>query len=117
MNRRLRALSAPLRLGYPLLVRLLAVCLAAAATAIAALAVSAVPAWATHFRAAELSWSRPSATSSTVTFAMTESFRRNYAVWTNYAPTGGGTAEQPNVGDVVRDANSRLFFGDGGSTN
>jgi hypothetical protein len=51
------------------------------------------------------------ATSPVVTLEVTQSFRRDYNGWAYYAATGGGTRQQPNVGDVI--AEGGLAFGDG----
>jgi hypothetical protein len=102
---------------YRLLVRLLTLCLATASAGVVALGLSAAPAWASHFRAAELSWSRPSASVPSVTFEMTESFRRDFTNWSYYSPNGGGYQQKPNVGDVLQDPNTRVFFGDNTSVD
>jgi hypothetical protein len=95
------------------LVKLVVACLVTATAGVTAVVVSSAPAWASHFRAAELSWSRPSTTSASVTLELTETFRRDFGGWTYYAPTGGGQLARPNVGDVIQDGNTRLNFGDG----
>ncbi|MCW2639294.1 MAG: large protein [Dactylosporangium sp.] len=116
MNRRVNLLSAPPRRAFNALVKLIVVCVLTATAGITAVVVSAAPAWASHFRAAQLSWSRPATTSPVVTLEMTASFRRNYNAWAFYASTGGGTKLQPNVGDVIQDSGTRLIFGDGATT-
>ena len=80
---------------------------------VTSLALSVAPAWASHFRAAQLSWGRLYATTRTVSFDATETFRRDYGQWTQYVPNGGGRLSAPNVGDVVVDPNTQIDFGDG----
>ncbi|NJC70740.1 hypothetical protein HC031_13595, partial [Planosporangium thailandense] len=105
------------RRGFKALVRLIVVGLVTAVAGVTTVAMSSAPAWASHFRAAELSWSRSSANDRMVVFSMTESFRRDFNGWLAYTPSGGGTARNPNVGDVVRDQNTVVYFGDGAVAN
>ncbi|NJC73834.1 hypothetical protein HC031_29575, partial [Planosporangium thailandense] len=92
------------RRGFNALVRFVVVCVVTATAAITATVVSSAPAWASHFRAAQLSWSRSDATSRIVTIEMTQTFRRSY-----YTPL-------PNVGSVLQ-TGMTLAFGDGASAN
>src|SRR3954447_10528911 len=85
--------------------RLVALLVATAAAGVTALTLSVAPAWASHFRAGELSWSRASSTTNVVTFEATASFRRDFTNWSIYRNTGGGTQAAPNVGDLIQDPN------------
>jgi hypothetical protein len=95
------------------LVKVVVSALVVAVTGVVVLFAGVVPAWASHFRAAEFSWSRTTSATNVVSFSMTASYRRDYNGWTYYAAAGGGTKLAPNVGDVLADGNTRVYFGDG----
>ncbi|HEX3542138.1 MAG TPA: HYR domain-containing protein [Acidimicrobiales bacterium] len=76
---------------------------------------TAPPAAASHFRAAQLSWSRADSTTRTVTFEYSGTFRRSYFATSGPGPgpfAGPYPAPGPGVGQVVN-VGAPIVYGDG----